>query len=53
MLNDILSFPTSIFIGRDGNVERVHTGFNGPGTGSYYDDYVRKTNSLIESLLAH
>lgn len=53
MLNDILSFPTSIFIGRDGNVERVHTGFNGPGTGSYYDDYVRKTNSLIETLLAH
>jgi len=53
MLNDILSFPTSIFIGRDGNVKQVHTGFNGPGTGSYYDDYVRKTNSLIETLLAH
>jgi len=52
MLNNIISFPTSIFIGRDGNVERVHTGFNGPGTGSYYNDYVRKTNSLIETLLA-
>ena len=53
MLNNIISFPTSIFIGRDGKVMRVHTGFNGPGTGVYYDDYVQKTNALIESLMAH
>lgn len=52
MLNEVISFPTSIFIGRDGEVKRVHTGFNGPGTGSYYREYVQKTNSLIESLLA-
>ncbi len=52
MLNEIISFPTSIFIGRDGQVKRVHTGFNGPGTGHYYTDYVEHTNSLIEHLLA-
>lgn len=52
MLNDIISFPTSIFIGRDGQVKRIHTGFNGPGTGDYYTDYVKHTNSLIENLLA-
>ena len=52
MLNEVISFPTSIFIGRDGKVHRVHTGFNGPGTGSYYTEYVEKTNALIESLLA-
>lgn len=51
-LNKIISFPTSIYIGRDGTVKRIHTGFNGPGTGSYYTDYVQNTNSLIESLLA-
>ncbi len=51
MLNEVISFPTSIFIGKDGKVKRVHTGFTGPGTGSYYDEYVEKTNSLIESLL--
>lgn len=50
-LNEIISFPTSIFIGRDGKVKRIHTGFNGPGTGSYYDEYTQYTHSLIESLL--
>lgn len=53
MLNNIISFPTTVFIGRDGEVKRVHTGFSGPGTGEYYTDYVNKTNALIESLLAN
>lgn len=53
MLNEVISFPTSIFIGRDGNVKRVHTGFNGPGTGSYYTEYVIKTEALIQTLLSH
>lgn len=52
MLNEVISFPTSIFIGRDGEVKRVHTGFNGPGTGEYYTEYVENTNALIEFLLA-
>ena len=51
MLNDIISFPTSIYIDRNGEVKRVHTGFNGPGTGEYYDNYKKKTIALIESLL--
>mgnify|MGYP000111696861 CR=1 FL=1 len=52
MLNEVISFPTSIFIGRDGSVKRVHTGFNGPGTGEIYTKYVEETNALIEYLLA-
>lgn len=51
-LNEIISFPTSIYIGRDGTIRRVHTGFNGPGTGDKYLEYVRETNALIETLLA-
>lgn len=53
MLNEVTSFPTSIFIGRDGKVTRIHTGFNGPGTGEYYTAYRANTISLIESMLAH
>ena len=51
MLNQIISFPTSILIGKDGLVRNIHTGFNGPGTGKYYEDYARETAIFIEKLL--
>lgn len=51
MLNQIISFPTSIIVGKDGLVRKIHTGFNGPGTGKYYEDYTRETIVLIEKLL--
>lgn len=51
MLNKIISFPTAIFIGRDGSVKKIHTGFNGPGTGIYYKEYTRETELFIQSLL--
>jgi thiol-disulfide isomerase/thioredoxin len=51
MLNQVMSFPTTIFVGRDGTVKRVHTGFNGPGTGAHYTEYVEKTTALIEEML--
>ncbi len=51
MLNTISSFPTSIFIDRSGNIVRIHTGFNGPGTGQVYEKYTKETRFFIESLL--
>lgn len=51
MLTDIISFPTAIFIGRDGQVKKVHTGFSGPGTGSYYTEYTEETERFIQELL--
>ena len=51
MLNKIISFPTSILIGKDGLVRKIHTGFNGPGTGKYYETYTQETVDLIEKLL--
>ncbi len=51
MLNKIISFPTSIVIGKDGLVRKIHTGFNGPGTGKYYEDYTQETMIFIEKLL--
>lgn len=50
-LNNIVSFPTTIILNRDGQVERVHAGFYGPGTGSYYIKYMEDTKKLIEKLL--
>jgi len=50
-LNHILSFPTSIFIDREGKVRNIHTGFNGPGTGEAYTEYIRETDDLLRTML--
>ncbi len=52
MLNKVMSFPTAIIIDKKGKVREIHTGFNGPGTGKYYDEFVEKFESLINKLLA-
>jgi hypothetical protein len=51
MLNKIISFPTAIFIGKDGSVRKVHTGFNGPGTGTYYTDFIKEIDLFVRLLL--
>ena len=51
-LNGILAFPTTIFIDKKGNVRRVHTGFNGPATGKFYEEFKTEFNGLIDSLVA-
>ena len=47
----ILAFPTTVFIGRDGKVKNIHTGFNGPATGVYYENLKIDFIEIIESLL--
>jgi thiol-disulfide isomerase/thioredoxin len=51
MLNGVLAFPTTIFIGRDGLVRKIHSGFTGPGTGIYYEQYVHDFNEYVNELL--
>lgn len=50
-LSKVLSFPTTIIIDRKGNVSNIHTGFTGPATGTYYEEYVKEFNEEIEKLL--
>ena len=52
MLNHIMSYPTSIFIDRKGNIRKIRTGFYGPGTDGYYTRYIEKTNDFVDKLLA-
>lgn len=51
MFNAIISFPTSIFLNKKGEVVKIHTGFNGPGTGEVYDHYVERTTTMVEHML--
>jgi thiol-disulfide isomerase/thioredoxin len=46
-LNRVVAFPTTIFIGKDGTVKHIHTGFSGPGTGIHYERFQERFNQLV------
>ena len=50
-LNKVLAFPTTIILDRQGNVAQIHTGYTGPATGKYYDEYVAEFNQTIDKLV--
>jgi thiol-disulfide isomerase/thioredoxin len=46
------SWPTIIFIGRDGKVKATHTGFASPASGEFYNQLKAEFESNVENLLA-
>ncbi|NVN18405.1 redoxin family protein [Muricauda sp. HICW] len=50
MLNHILSYPTTIYIDKFGNVKKIHTGFNGPATGEKFIEFKEEFNKTIQEL---
>lgn len=52
MLNKVMSYPTTIFVDKKGKVREIHTGFSGPGTGKYYDEFVADFNQLMDKLIS-
>ena len=51
MLNNVLSYPTTIFIDKKGEVRKIHTGFNGPATGEKYTEFIEEFEDFIDLLL--
>lgn len=52
MLNNIMSFPTTLILDKKGKTRYIHTGFSGPGTAKYYEEFVDEFNQLIDKLVA-
>lgn len=50
MLNHVLSYPTTIFIDKNGQVRRIHTGFNGPATGDKHYDFKKEFDTFVTML---
>jgi thiol-disulfide isomerase/thioredoxin len=50
-LNQIMSYPTTLFLDKKGKVRKITTGFNGPATGEYYEKYVEGINAFVDKLL--
>ena len=51
-LTPIRSFPTTIFLDKQGHVRKIHQGFYGPGTGIHYEEFKIEFYRTIQSLLA-
>lgn len=51
MLNGIMSFPTTIVLGKDGKVLHVHTGYSGPATGAAHIELTDKIQFEIKMAL--
>ncbi len=52
MLNKVLSYPTTIYLDKQGKVRKIHTGFNGPATGDKYVAFKKEFNTFMEILLS-
>ncbi|MGH7528097.1 MAG: TlpA disulfide reductase family protein [Gemmatimonadales bacterium] len=50
-LHGFTAFPTTVFLGRDGKVRRVHAGFYGPAMGVQHERMIREFEREIERLL--
>ena len=50
-LNNFFAYPTRLFIGRDGKVQAINSGFKGPGTGEEYQAQIREFHELAEKLV--
>jgi thiol-disulfide isomerase/thioredoxin len=51
-IENLSAFPSSIYIGRDGRVRAVHTGFPGPGSGEELTRVKSEIRQLVERMLA-
>lgn len=51
MLNHVLSYPTTIFIDKKGEVRKIHTGFNGPATGEKYMEFKKEFERFVDGLI--
>ncbi len=46
------AYPTTIFVGRDGKVKKIHAGFAGPATGERFTETKRRFDENVKALVA-
>lgn len=50
MLNKVMSYPTAIYLDKQHQVRKIHTGFAGPGT-PVWEDFVSENDAFLQKLL--
>lgn len=50
-LEEIIAFPTLIFVDKKGAIRKIHSGFTGPGTGEHYRHFKDDFDKIVGDLL--
>lgn len=50
-IGKINAFPSTIFLDKQGNIKKIHTGFDGPATGVHYLKYKKEFEDTINELI--
>jgi len=45
------AYPTTIFVGRDGRVSKIHAGYTGPATGERFNQVQKEIDGIVRDLL--
>jgi hypothetical protein len=45
------AYPTTIFVGKDGRVKKIHAGFSGPATGDRFAEVKKRFDENVKLLL--
>jgi thiol-disulfide isomerase/thioredoxin len=51
-LSNLNTWPATVFVGRDGRIKAVHSGFASPASGEFHEQVRREFTARIEALLA-
>ena len=51
-ITKIKAFPTTIFVGKDNKIFKIHTGFAGQATDVFFDKFVDDFNSAIDAMVS-
>jgi hypothetical protein len=52
VIDQVRSYPTTVFADSEGKIVAVHQGFAGPATGDAYEKLKKKFTSVIDGILA-
>lgn len=50
-IEKIKAFPTTLLIGKNGEIRKIHSGFDGPATGIHYHQFKKDFDETINELL--
>lgn len=50
-LPEFSAFPTTLFIDKKRRIAKIHSGYSGPATGKFYDEFIKEFNEEVDKLL--